>query len=73
LRLSLDYYGAQEGVPPVERIVFCGWGSAIPGLSENLGASLGREVSIGRPSVLGAVPDLEAARLTVPYGLALDR
>ena len=32
LRLSLDYYGAQEGAVPVARVVLCGPGSAIPGL-----------------------------------------
>ena len=28
LRLSLDYYGAQEGAAPVDGVVLCGWGSA---------------------------------------------
>jgi type IV pilus assembly protein PilM len=73
LRLSLDYYGAQEGVPPVEDVALCGWGSAIPGLAAALGASLGREVSVRRPLALAGVADGEAARLTLPYGLALER
>ena len=33
LRLSLDYYGAQESALPVGRIVLSGQGSAIPGLA----------------------------------------
>ena len=33
LRLSLDYYRAKEGALPVERILLCGPGAAIPGLS----------------------------------------
>ncbi len=39
LRLSLDYYGAQEGALPVERIVLCGPGSAIPGLAARMEAA----------------------------------
>lgn len=72
LRLSLDYYGTQEGATPVGEIVLCGWGSAIPGLPAQLGAALGREVSARRPPALTAVGDGEAARLTLPYGLALE-
>ena len=73
LRLSLDYYGSQEGAAPVGDVVLCGWGSAIPGLAEALGVQLGREVSIRRPGALSWLNDDEAARLTLPYGLALDR
>ncbi len=36
LRLSLDYYGTQDGAVAVEEIVFCGPGSAVTGLPENL-------------------------------------
>jgi type IV pilus assembly protein PilM len=73
LRLSLDYYGAQEGATPVGDVVITGWGSAIPGIAGALGAQLGREVSVRRPAELGALRDSEAARLTLPYGLALER
>lgn len=73
LRLSLDYYGAQEGATPVGSLVFCGWGSAIPGLPEQLGTILGREVSTRRPAALGAIDDATAARFTLPYGIALER
>ncbi len=73
LRLSLDYYGAQEGATPVDDVVLCGWGSTIPGLPAQLGAVLGREVSLRRPPALSGVGDAEAARLTLAYGLALER
>jgi type IV pilus assembly protein PilM len=73
LRLSLDYYGAQDGASPVGEIVLCGWGSAIPGLPARLGAVLGRDVSARRPAALATVGDGPAARLTLPYGLGLER
>jgi type IV pilus assembly protein PilM len=73
LRLSLDYYGAQEGATPVDEVVITGWGSAIPGLADALGAQLAREVGVRRPAALGVMADPEAARLTVPYGLALEQ
>jgi type IV pilus assembly protein PilM len=73
LRLSLDYYGSQEGAAPVGDVVICGWGSAIPGLAGALGVQLAREVTVRRPPALSRLRDPEAARLTVPYGLALER
>ncbi|MFT3863540.1 MAG: pilus assembly protein PilM [Solirubrobacterales bacterium] len=72
LRLSLDYYGAQEGAAPVGDVVITGWGSAIPGIAAALGVQLAREVTVRRPAVLGGLRDSEAARLTLPYGLALE-
>jgi type IV pilus assembly protein PilM len=72
LRLSLDYYGAQEGATPVERIVFCGPGSAIPGVPTQMEAGLGMPISVSRPAALGGFEEPAAARLTVPYGLALE-
>ncbi len=73
LRLSLDYYGTQEGATPVSEIVLCGWGSAIPGLPEGIGAQLGRAVTVRRPDALRTMADADAARLTLPYGLALEQ
>jgi type IV pilus assembly protein PilM len=61
MRLSLDFYGAQETAAPVERIVLCGPGSAIPGLAERMEPVLGLPIALGRPAALA---DL---------GLALDR
>jgi type IV pilus assembly protein PilM len=72
LRLSLDYYGAQEAAVPVERIVLCGPGSAIAGLAARMEAGLGIPISAGRPSALEGFDEPSAARLTVPFGLALE-
>jgi type IV pilus assembly protein PilM len=72
LRLSLDYYGAQEAALPVERIVLCGPGSAIPGLAARMEAGLGLPISTPRPVALSGFEEAEAARLTLSYGLALE-
>jgi type IV pilus assembly protein PilM len=72
LRLSLDYYGAQEGAVPVERIVLCGPGSAIAGLPARMEAGLGLPISPARPPALEGFGPTEAARLTLPFGLALE-
>lgn len=72
LRLSIDYYGAQEEAIPVGPVVLAGPGSAIPGLSERLGSHLAREVDVRRPHALSGFADPTAARLTMPYGLALE-
>jgi type IV pilus assembly protein PilM len=71
LRLSLDYYAAQEGAVPVERIVLCGAGSALVGLGPRM-EGLGLPVTISRPAALASLDDISAARLTLPYGLALE-
>jgi type IV pilus assembly protein PilM len=73
LRISMDYYGAQEGAAPVGEIVIAGWGSAIPGLADGLGAQLAREVTVRRPEALFSMPDADAARMTVPFGLGLEQ
>jgi len=72
LRLSLDYYRAQEGAVPVGRIVLSGSGSAIPGLPERMQAGLGVPISIARIGALSDYDESTAARLTLPYGLALE-
>jgi type IV pilus assembly protein PilM len=72
LRLSLDYYRAQEGAVPVERILLCGPGTAIPGLPARVEAGLGLPLSSAVPPALGELEQSAAARLTVPYGLALE-
>ncbi|HVC06455.1 MAG TPA: type IV pilus assembly protein PilM [Solirubrobacterales bacterium] len=73
LRLSLDYYGAQEGAVPVTRVVLCGPGSAIPGLPQRMESSFGLSIASVRPSALAGYDELSAARLTLPYGLALEQ
>lgn len=72
LRISLDYFGSQEGAVPIEEIVVCGGGSAIAGLPEALERELGYSVRIALPSALAGVPHAEAARLTLSYGLGLE-
>ena len=46
LRLSLDYYGAQESAVPVSRVVLCGPGSAIAGLAPQMEEQLGLPIGI---------------------------
>lgn len=72
LRLSLDFYGAQESAVAVERVVMCGQGSAIPGLVSQLENSLGLPVAVGVPAALSGFDPWAAARLTLPLGLALE-
>jgi type IV pilus assembly protein PilM len=72
LRLSLDYYAAQEGAPPVQRIVLAGPGSTIPGLYDRLQTGIGQPFSTARPHALAQLGDAAAARLTISYGLALE-
>lgn len=72
LRLSLDYYGAQEGVTPVDKVVICGAGSTIPGLPERIQIGLGLGITCELPAALSHLDGEDAARLTVSYGLALE-
>ena len=71
LRMSMEFYGAQEGVTPVERVVVCGTGSTIPGLADRIRNDLGLEISQETPKELSHLDPEDAARLTVSYGLAL--
>ncbi|HET7443974.1 MAG TPA: type IV pilus assembly protein PilM [Solirubrobacterales bacterium] len=73
LRLSLDFYAAQEAALAVERIVLCGPASTIPGLAETMAPALGVPLEVGLPAALASLDPATAARLTLPYGLALDR
>jgi type IV pilus assembly protein PilM len=72
LRLSLDYYGAQEGALPIEKIVVCGTGSTMPGLVERLQSGLTPPIEARTPTALSHLDSEDAARLTVSYGLALE-
>ena len=72
LRLSLDYYGAQESAVPVDRIVVCGPGSAIPGLATAMEANVALPILAARPAAFAGYDDGVAARLTLAYGLALE-
>ncbi|HEY0318187.1 MAG TPA: pilus assembly protein PilM [Solirubrobacterales bacterium] len=72
LRLSLDYYRALESAVPVSTIILCGSGSAIRGLAGEIEAHVSLPISAPRPAALFGVDDAVAARLVLPYGLALE-
>jgi type IV pilus assembly protein PilM len=72
LRLSADFYGAQEGSLAIERAVLSGAGTAIPGLVEWIGESLGVPIEVCVPAALGGYDAAAAGRLTLSYGLALE-
>ncbi|HEX5713761.1 MAG TPA: type IV pilus assembly protein PilM [Solirubrobacterales bacterium] len=72
LRLSLDFYSAQEGAARVERIVLSGPGSILPGLGEWMEPALGLPIEAKLPSALSELDAATAARLTLSYGLALE-
>jgi type IV pilus assembly protein PilM len=72
LRLSLDYYGAQESAVPVAKVVLCGLGSAIPGLPARLEEQIALPIAAMRPSALAGYDEVTAARLTLPLGLAME-
>jgi type IV pilus assembly protein PilM len=71
LRLSLEYYAAQEGAVPIECIIACGPGTTIPGLMHRLQRDLGQRFELGRPRALAHLDDRTSARLTLSFGLAL--
>lgn len=72
LRVSLEYYSGQEGALPIEGVVACGPGATIDGLAERLQRELGQRFELGRAGALSHLPETEAARLTLSYGLALE-
>jgi type IV pilus assembly protein PilM len=72
LRLSLDFYSAQEGAVPVEQIVLSGPGSTVPGLAERMEPALGLPIETRLPAALARLDAGAAARLTLSYGLALE-
>jgi type IV pilus assembly protein PilM len=71
LRMSLDFYSAQEGSSAIEKIVVCGPGSSIPGLPERIQESLGLGIEVMTPAALKGLDTEDAARLVVSYGLAI--
>jgi type IV pilus assembly protein PilM len=72
LRLSLDFYAAQEAAVPVERIVLCGPGSVIAGLSARMQPFIGLPIEVVQPPALAGLDPSAAARLTLPFGIALE-
>lgn len=71
LRMSLDFYSAQEGASPIAHVVLCGPGSVIPGLPERIQVGLGLGIEVMAPAALRELNEEDAARLTVSYGLAI--
>jgi type IV pilus assembly protein PilM len=72
LRLSLDYYSAQEAAVPVDRVVLSGPGSVIAGVAARVEEGLGLSVLPFQPPALAGFDAVSAARLTMPFGLALE-
>jgi type IV pilus assembly protein PilM len=72
LRLSLEFYSAQDEALPVDGVVACGPGTTIPGLVERLQRDLGQRFVVSRPEPLAHLDGPTAARLTVPFGLGLE-
>lgn len=72
LRLSLDFYGAQEGAVAAASVVLCGQGSVVPGLPQRLETGLDLPVTVGHPAALADLDANQTARLTLPLGLALE-
>lgn len=72
LRLTLEFYGAQEGAQAIERVVVCGPGSTIEGLPERVQDGVGLAIEPKTPQALSHLDSEDAARLTVSYGLALE-
>lgn len=72
----LDYYRAQDGARPIERVVLCGGGARAAGFDVYLCQGLGVPVQIGDPREqvddATAVDDMDALGLAVAVGLALD-
>lgn len=72
IRLSLDYYGAQDAALPVNQVLLSGPGSAVPGLAARMQELLGTPIQVVRPAGLAGFDDVAAARLTLSYGLGLE-
>ena len=72
LRLSLEYYSAQEDSVPIDGVLACGPGTTIPGVIERLQRDLGQRIEVARPKALAHLDGPTAARLTVPFGLGLE-
>jgi len=72
LRLSLDFYGAQEGAAGIDHVVLSGPGVSVPGLPQRVQVGLGLGIEVITPAALQGMDEEDAARLTISYGLAID-
>lgn len=72
VRASVEYYATQEGAVALENVIAVGPGTTVPGLVERLQATLGYPFGVVLPSALSQFDQATAARLTLPFGLALE-
>jgi type IV pilus assembly protein PilM len=72
MRMSLDYYAAQEDAVPAGQVVLCGPGSAIPGLVGAMEGGVGLPIVAALPPAFAGYDGNVAARLTLAYGLGLE-
>ncbi|HSS94679.1 MAG TPA: type IV pilus assembly protein PilM [Candidatus Dormibacteraeota bacterium] len=72
LRLSLDFYAAQEGAAPVDKVILSGQGIMIPGFAEALQVGFHIPFESRVPEALRGFDGPTATRLTLSYGLALE-
>lgn len=72
LRLSLEFYGQQDGVPPVADVVLTGAGAEIPGMADRLAGAFMLPVTSASAAALADRFGDDASRLTLSYGLALE-
>jgi type IV pilus assembly protein PilM len=72
LRLSLDFYAAQEGAAPVDKVILSGQGIMVPGFAEALQSGFHIPFESRVPEALRGFDGPTAARLTLSYGLALE-
>jgi type IV pilus assembly protein PilM len=72
LRLSLDFYAAQEGAAPVDKVILSGQGIMIPGFAEAVQSGFHIPFESRVPEALRGFDGPTAARLTLSYGLALE-
>ena len=71
--MSMDFYGAQEGVTPVDRVVHLRCRQHHPGPCRSASRPVSASASRLRfPGALSHLDEEDAARLTVSYGLALE-
>lgn len=72
IRRSLEYYRTQDGAVTVDGSIACGPGTVIEGLVDAVQQQLAQPFQIGRVGALGNLDPQLSARLTLPFGLALE-
>ncbi len=74
VRNSLDFHATQTDAAAAERAVLAGPAVSIPGFAEQLGQEIGLPLEVGvvAEARSGAFGDIDAGRLTVAAGLAVE-